>query len=113
MSERDYDPLNPRKQSDSEKKETDQQRIDRERNIEDLKYLMGQPQGRRFVWRLLERAGVFRNSFSLNGLEMAFKEGNRNLGTFLLTEIHEHCPGRYVEMMKEQKREHEHRSGKR
>lgn len=113
MREKEFNPLDPRAQAAAEKATAEASKFDREQEIEDFKYLMEQPQGRRFIWRLLERSGVFRTSFSLNGLEMAFREGNRNLGTYYIAELNEHCPNRYVQMIKERKQAHEHRSGKR
>lgn len=71
--------------------------------IDDFKWLMGCPQGRRFVWRLLEGYGVFLSSFSTDPLEMAFREGRRNEGLRLMAMIHEHTPDRYIELLKEQK----------
>ena len=110
---REFNPIDTQAQAAAEKRRSDDLKLERDREIDDFKYLMEQPQGRRFIWRLLDKAGVFRSSFSLNGLEMSFKEGNRNLGIFLVSEAHEHCPDRYVQMMKEHKKAHEHRRGKR
>lgn len=111
MSERDYDPLSNQPEV-AAKQQADADKLEREQAISDFKYLMEQPQGRRFVWRLLERSGVFRSSFSLNGLDMAFKEGNRNYGVSLIADLNEHCPGRYLQMIKDSKAQHE-RSRKR
>lgn len=68
----------------------------------DLKWLMGLKRGRRIVWRFLDRAGVFRLSFSTNSMAMAFNEGNRNEGLRLLAQIHTLCPELYPVMVKEQ-----------
>lgn len=113
MSSLEHDPFNQRAQATAEKKQAEAIKLEREREIEDFKYLMEHPQFRRFMWRLLEKSGVYRSSFSLNGLEMSFKEGNRNLGIALISELHEHCPTRYIQMIKERKQTNEHRSGKR
>ncbi len=71
--------------------------------IDDMKWLMSNKRGRRFVARLLERAGVWRLSFNTNALTMAFNEGTRNEGLRLLAQITAHCPDRYTEMLKESK----------
>lgn len=71
--------------------------------IDDMKWLMSNKRGRRFVARLLERAGVWRLSFNTNTLTMAFNEGTRNEGLRLLAQITAHCPDRYTEMLKESK----------
>jgi len=103
------DPLGTDELDGAQQLEAEQHRVDRDREIADLKWLMGHEEGRRIAWGLLGRAGVFRTSFSPDGLQMAFNEGNRNLGVYLLAEINEHCPRRYMEMIKEQK-ENGHRS---
>lgn len=77
------------------------QRLARQQEVEDFKWLMGNKQGRRIVWRLLEKAGVFRSTFRLNN-EMAFLEGMRNIGLMLVADIHELCPEKYHIMVKEQ-----------
>lgn len=71
--------------------------------VQDLKRVMSNKAGRRFVYRQLEIAGVWRGSFNTNALSMAFNEGARNQGLRLLAEITEHCFDRYTEMMQESK----------
>ena len=68
----------------------------------DLKWLMGSKRGRRIVWRLLDKAGVYRLSFNTNAMSMAFAEGGRNYGLHVLAQIHALCPDLYVAMMQEQ-----------
>ena len=72
--------------------------------IDDLKWLMSNKRGRRFVFRALERAGVWRLSFNTNALSMAFNEGQRNEGLRLMANITAHCPDRYTEMLEESKK---------
>mgnify|MGYP000987292921 CR=1 FL=1 len=72
-----------------------------ELEADDFKWLMANKRGRRIVWRLLEQTGVFRTSFRLNN-EMAFLEGQRNVGLILIGLIHAHCPEAYMTMLKEQ-----------
>lgn len=69
---------------------------------DDFKWLMGSKRGRRIVWRLLDRAGVFRLSFNTNAMQMAFAEGNRNEGLRTMQQIHTLCPELYQVMVKEQ-----------
>ena len=75
-----------------------------ELEIDDLKWLMSNKRGRRFVFRVLERAGVWRLSFNTNALSMAFNEGQRNEGLRLMANITAHCPDRYTEMLEESKK---------
>lgn len=67
---------------------------------DDLKWLMSDKRGRRVMWRLLETTGVYRSSFTGNS-ETFFREGQRNVGLRLLSDIHEHCPDAFVVMLKE------------
>lgn len=65
---------------------------------DDIKWLMDRKQGRRILWRQLDRAGIFRSSFNTNSMAMAFNEGQRNEGLKLLAQIMQYAPDRYVEM---------------
>lgn len=76
-----------------------------QQEAEDFKWIMSNKRGRRFVWRLLDKAGVFRSSFTGNS-ETFFREGQRNLGLQVLGLIHEHTPETYAQMLSE-KREQE------
>ena len=88
---------------DRTKADNDQRnKLARETEEADFKWLMGSTRGRRIVWGLLERAGVFRLSFSTNALQMAFNEGSRNEGNRLLAQINTICPEHYLSMTKEQ-----------
>jgi hypothetical protein len=69
--------------------------------VDDLHWLMGDVRGRRFVWRLLKRTGIYQTSFTGEALSMAFKEGGRNVGLGLLDEVMQHCPKRLSEMQTE------------
>lgn len=99
------DPLDLQAQA-AEKAEADKKsRIATQRVDDDLKEIMGTVSGRRFIWSLLERAGVFRLSFNTNALTMALNEGNRNLGLQLFNQIQSACPELYLVMTKEQKKD--------
>lgn len=103
----DYDPLDPRK-GERDKADVDlRKRIERESEESDLKWLMSSKRGRRILWRLLDRAGVFRISFNTNAMQMAFSEGNKNEGLRTLALIHTHCPELYPVMVKEQNNGHD------
>ncbi len=69
---------------------------------DDLKWQMGSKRGRRIVYRLLERAGVFQISFNTNAMQMAFNEGRRNEGLALTNRLLAACPELWTQMMKEQ-----------
>jgi hypothetical protein len=76
-------------------------RARREREVNDLKWLMAHPQGRRIVARLLDQAGVSRTSFSHSGSVMAFNEGRRDMGLFIQAEVLEAAPEGYFKLLKE------------
>lgn len=75
--------------------------IRREREMNDLRFVMGHEQGRRFVWRLLTITGITRSSFETNALSMAMKEGQRNVGLTLTAEIMEADTKSYLTMQLE------------
>ena len=88
-------------QEQAEREDARKRQLVRQREKDDFVWLMGTVQGRRIVWRLLEQAKVFKSTFSLDSGEMAFLEGNRNMGLLLITEVHELCPEKYHVMAKE------------
>lgn len=98
----EYDPQDIEAQQSAEANRRTARKLDQESEESDLKWLMGSRRGRRIVWRLLAQAGVFRSSFALNAVQMAFNEGNRNFGQHTLGLIHTHCPELYPVMVKEQ-----------
>ncbi len=73
----------------------------RRKELEDLRWWLGHPQGRRIVGRLLDEAGVFRSSFNHSGSVMAFNEGRRHLGLFLTGELMEASSEGYMKVLKE------------
>ncbi len=69
--------------------------------IDDLKRVMSNKAGRRFVADLLKRSAVDASSFDINPHAMAFKEGVKWLGQRIIDDLKTHCPDRYIEMLKE------------
>ena len=67
---------------------------------EDLRLLMKTENGRRFVWRMLERTGVYRITFRTNS-EGAFLEGIRSVGASLLADCHRVALEETILMMRE------------
>lgn len=68
---------------------------------DDLKWLMSDKRGRRFVHRLLEDTGVYQSSFSSDPLFMSFREGSRQIGLRTLAEVVAECPTSYALMLTE------------
>lgn len=73
----------------------------RRKELEDLRWLLGHPQGRRIATRMLEEAGVYRSSFNHSGSVMAFNEGKRHIGLFLTAEFLEASPDGFMKVLKE------------
>lgn len=70
--------------------------------MKDLRDVLSTRQGRRFVWKQLASAGVFRLSFVHGEPETTiFNEGRRSLGLALMAEIHELDAGLYAQMANE------------
>jgi hypothetical protein len=68
---------------------------------EDFRWLMGDPRGRRFVWDLLAKAGLFRSSLASTAELTAFNEGRRDVGLAVLADLTRLCPGQYARMQAE------------
>lgn len=73
----------------------------RRKELEDLRWLLGHPQGRRLVSRVLDEAGVFRSSFNHSGSLMAFNEGRRHIGLWMTAELMEASADGYLKVLKE------------
>lgn len=82
MSE--YDPLEAEQ---TQAAQADKAKRRAREEAEDFRWLVGNKRGRRIVWRMLERAGVFRTSFETNAMATAFNEGRRDFGLYLLTSV--------------------------
>ena len=69
---------------------------------EDLKTILSEPIGRRFIWGMLQSAGIFRISHVHGDTHStAFNEGARNMGLVLLGEIMRVDMDGYLRMIKE------------
>lgn len=83
----------------------DERTLRREQFASDFCWFMADPRGRRLMLRLLERLGMFRTTFNETeanpSLGMAFREGQKNIGYRLLSDMNDLCPNHYIEMLKE------------
>ena len=95
------DPIDLRARAQSKAAADDEVRRARQVEIDDIRWLMKQKQGRRIMWRLLEKAGVFRLSYTSARSATDFNEGMRNMGLIFLADIREHCMGTLVTMEEE------------
>lgn len=73
-----------------------------EQERKDLRAVLSTAEGRRFIWKMLGDAGVFRSSFVVGSPDTtAFNEGARNFGLVLLGAIMSDAPDKYLIMQKE------------
>ena len=75
--------------------------LDRHNELQDLKAVLAQGAGRRAIWRILCRCGMFKSSFTSHNSQTVFNEGMRNVGLFLVAEVNEADPTAYLKMMEE------------
>lgn len=96
-----HDPLDLTAIDARKEEKAKREKFEAESEKADFVWLMQNKRGRRFVWRLLDQSGTFRISFSTQAMQMAFNEGNRNMGNRLLALIHTYCPELYPVLVKE------------
>ena len=96
------DPVDIQAQERAKAERDRQQRLTSMQGAEDFKWLMSDKRGRRFIWGLLAKTGVFKSSFTGDS-ETFFREGARNIGLMLMDAINEHCPDKYAKMAMEQR----------
>ena len=80
-----------------------------EREQGDIRKVLSLPEGRRFVWKLMSDAGVFRSSFTGNS-QTFFNEGQRNMGLVILNQVMGAKPEAFTQMQAEaasEKRQHD------
>lgn len=94
-------PLTPEENREALERDAKTQR---DQEVEDFKWLVAHAQGRRLLWRLLERSGVYRTSYNGSKDDTLFREGMRNLGLEVLGELHEISPQTYSKMLTEHAR---------
>lgn len=97
-----HDPHDERARIAAESRDAEAKRLQRDREVDDFKWLMGHRQGRRVMWRLLSMTGVFRNPHIPGTEDVLFRCGEQNIGQQLMGEIHTICPEHYTTMTREQ-----------
>lgn len=69
------------------KKITEEQRRKRAHELSDLKSVLKTPQGRRFIWRLWEKCGIYRNPFTPNANQTGYNSGRMSIGQEVLRDV--------------------------
>ena len=96
-----YNAADPKKVRAAHKKEI----RGREREIEDLRYVLRSSQGRRVIWGLLCKCHAFASVFDPSGSKVYYNAGKQDIGHWMLSEIQEVDPNKLIEMMIEEKDE--------
>jgi len=73
----------------------------RERELSDMRDALTRPQGRRMVWSILSKCGIYGLSYCGNNSETFFKEGKRSIGLELLKLVEDAKPGSMDQMRRE------------
>lgn len=73
----------------------------RREQLADMRALMDTQEGRRTVWRFLERASVFGSAFNTNAMTQSHTIGWQDAGKWWLAEIESACPEKFAVMQNE------------
>jgi hypothetical protein len=95
------DPTDLQANDTAEAAEQDAARIASQQQVDDLKWLMAHPQGRRIVARIFEKTGIRRTPFNTSGSVMSFNAGAQNVGLWLEAQVLEVAFDGYTKMLKE------------
>lgn len=82
-------------------------RFNRTQELDDFRFILSTPSGRRVIWRYLSLVGVFQSSFTGHSETTIFNEGRRDVGLRLLADVMESDPKAYILMTAEANAEEE------
>lgn len=94
---------------EEQEKRLENEKLEREILLNDVRHVLSSVQGRRFVWRILDMAGVYRSSFTGNSTTF-FNEGARNIGLRVLSDVMDAKPEAFLQMQQEDKKRKERKS---
>lgn len=80
------------------------ERLEAKQEIDDTAFILSTEQGRRFYWRILEKCGLLRSSFSTEVNRTYFYEGSRNIGLILYKLMMDSDPMAFIKMQQEDKK---------
>lgn len=83
------------------KEHQERQRLERLQRADDLRGVMATPEGRRFIWALLQDAGLFGSSFTGEAFGTAFAEGKRANAVQLMRFAQAESRDMYIRMVEE------------
>lgn len=73
----------------------------RKQDEQDLRSLLGKPEGRRFFYRVLAQSGLYSSSYASDATATAFNEGRRDVAIRLLREAQRVAPDLYARGLRE------------
>lgn len=77
------------------------ERSERDKELDDLRFVLSSPQGRRFMWRLLEKCNIFADVVTVDEAETNRFLGSRRIGLYVLSEVNIAKPYRWIQMQQE------------
>lgn len=81
-----------------------ERQLARHQELNDIKVVLSTKEGRRFIWRFLQDAGIFRNCASFESTTRTFwSEGRREFALRYFNDILECCGDDYLKMARENK----------
>ena len=95
------DPLDLEGQEKREKTEKELETIRRFHEADDFKWIMQDKRGRRFIWSILERGGLFSQAFDGTAEGTIFSDGAKNEARLVMGLIFAHCPEAFTAMILE------------
>ncbi len=107
-----HDPLDFKAQEKATADRKTKQRLIHDQEADDLKWLLSDKRGRRFMWGLLEKTGCHRNPYNGVRGDTDFRCGEMNIGQKYEYLILGHCPEKYTLMLTE-RNEHDKRDNDR
>ena len=84
---------------DAIKKRKTEQKVKEKNDLLAIEYVMSNPLGRRFVWRILEQCKVFESIWSESN-RLHYNSGKQDIGHWLMTEL---TNDGFLNMIKESK----------
>ena len=79
----------------------DHEKDKEEQRIRDLRWVMSTPQGRRFVFDMIDKRCLLFSPSYTGTSETYLREGQRKIGIWLFTETQQHAVNEYVQMISE------------
>ncbi len=78
-----------------------EERLAAQQRRNDLRTVLSTESGRRFIWGVIQRCGVFQGASSLEPMNISYSEGRRSVGLFLLGDVMAFHPDLFLTMQKE------------